>query len=241
MTRWKKAAIYAKQVIDFKLNVDNVKNGFNSVNRVDWTDPNFPGIVYGSRYDNNNDAMERALYPGGFQGNGALGATQDLVDAFPMKNGYPKDHPEGAKLYDPKNPYANRDPRFYSVIFYNNSKANRDNNETKPMYTLSLIHIFRYSDGKVGSDSASERWLYIGEYSANGNYIYEDKVPNIYAQWEEARKRDLGIEMAFLDNMITVGVDFFDEKRTHMLLNPQSNTMLIGNNGFCLLYTSRCV
>lgn len=56
---------------------------------------------------------------------------------------------------------------------------------------------FRYSDGKVGSDSASERWLYIGEYSANGNYIYEDKVPNIYAQWEEARKRDLGIEMAF--------------------------------------------
>ena len=91
---------------------------------------------------------------------------------------------------------------------------------------------FRYSDGKVGSDSASERWLYIGEYSANGNYIYEDKVPNIYAQWEEARKRDLGIEMAFLDNMITVGVDFFDEKRTHMLLNPQSNTMLIGNNGF---------
>lgn len=91
---------------------------------------------------------------------------------------------------------------------------------------------FRYSDGKVGSDSADERWLYISDYSASGNYIYEGKAPNLYAQWEEARKRDLGIEMAFLDNMITAGVDFFDEKRTHMLLNPQSNTMLIGNNGF---------
>lgn len=91
---------------------------------------------------------------------------------------------------------------------------------------------FRYSDGKVGSDAADERWLYISDYSANGNYIYEDKVPNMYAQWEEARKRDLGIEMAFLDNLITVGVDFFDEKRDHMLLKPKSNTMLIGNNGF---------
>lgn len=91
---------------------------------------------------------------------------------------------------------------------------------------------FRYSDGKVGSDSADERWLYISDYSASGNYIYEGKVPNAYAQWEEARKRDLGIETAFLDNLITLAVDFFDEKRTHMLLNPQSNTMLIGNNGF---------
>ncbi|MBC5642784.1 RagB/SusD family nutrient uptake outer membrane protein [Parabacteroides sp. BX2] len=167
MTRWEKAAIYAKQVIDFKLNVDNVKNGFNPVNRVDWTDPNFPGIVYGSRYDNNNDAMERALYPGGFQGNGALGATQDLVDAFPMKNGYPKDHPEGAKLYDPKNPYANRDPRFYSVIFYNNSKANRDNNETKPMYTFECWE----NQDALGKDAAGNKATSRTNYHIK-KYIY---------------------------------------------------------------------
>ena len=97
--------------------------------------------------------MESALYPGGFQGNGALGATQDLVDAFPMKNGYPKDHPEGAKLYDPKNPYANRDPRFYSVIFYNNSKANRDNNETKPMYTFECWE----NQDALGKDAAGNK------------------------------------------------------------------------------------
>lgn len=91
---------------------------------------------------------------------------------------------------------------------------------------------FRYTDGKVGSDQADERWLYISDYSASGGYIYEDKAPNLSAQWEEARKRDLGIEMAFIDNLITVGIDFFDEKRTHMLLKPQSTTMFIGNNGF---------
>lgn len=33
--------------------------------------------------------MERAFYPGGFQGNGAMGATQELVDAFGMADGYP--------------------------------------------------------------------------------------------------------------------------------------------------------
>lgn len=90
----------------------------------------------------------------------------------------------------------------------------------------------RYTDGKVGSDSASERWLYMGEYSKSGSHIYEDKVPNPYAQWEEAHKRDLGIEMGFLDNLITLSVDFYDEKRDKMLLNTQSNTMFIGNNGF---------
>lgn len=136
LSRWEKAAKYAKEIIDFKLEVDNVKNGFNPNNKVDWTDPNFSGIIFSSRYDNNSEVMERALYPGGFQGNGVLGATQDLVDAFPMKNGYPKEHPEGAKLYNPNEPYANRDLRFYSIIFYNNSKADRNNNASTPMYTF---------------------------------------------------------------------------------------------------------
>jgi hypothetical protein len=135
MTRWDQAAKYAKEVIDFKLNVDNVTNGFNKTAGVNWFNPNFPGIVFASRYNNANDSMERMFYPGGFQGNGAMGATQDLVDAFPMSNGYPKDHPEGAALYDPQDPYKNRDPRFYSIIFYNQAQAKR-NNTGAAMYTF---------------------------------------------------------------------------------------------------------
>ncbi|MDR2473346.1 MAG: RagB/SusD family nutrient uptake outer membrane protein [Tannerella sp.] len=125
VSRWDSAAVNAKKVIDFKLTVDNVTNGFNPANAVNWFNPNFPGIVFGSRYVNANDAMERLFYPGGFQGNGVIGATQDLVDAFPMKNGYPKEHPLGAELYNPQDPYANRDPRFYSIIFHNNANAVR--------------------------------------------------------------------------------------------------------------------
>ena len=91
---------------------------------------------------------------------------------------------------------------------------------------------FRYSDGKVGSDSAPDRWLYMGEYTNSGSVIYEGKTPNFTAQWEEARKKDFGIEMGFFNNMITLGFDFFDEQRSKMLLTPRSTTPLIGNNGF---------
>lgn len=133
VSRWDSAASNAKKVMDFKLTKDNVTNGFSPVNGVSWVNPNFPGIVWASRYNNANDAMERMFYPGGFQGNGNLGATQELVDAFPMKNGYPITDPLSG--YDPANPYKDRDPRFYSTIFYNSALAKK-NNTGAVMYTF---------------------------------------------------------------------------------------------------------
>jgi hypothetical protein len=136
IARWDSAASNAKKVIDFKLNVDGVvTNGFKPVNQVSWVNPNFPGIVLAGRYLSANDAMERMFYPGGFQGNGVIGATQELVDAFPMKNGYPIDDPANRGGYDPADPYKDRDPRFYSNIFYNNVQAKK-NNTGVVMYTF---------------------------------------------------------------------------------------------------------
>lgn len=133
VTRWDLAAQNAREVIDFKMKTDAVTNGFNVKKGVNWFDPNFPGIIWASRYNNANDAMERMYYPGGFQGTGSVGATQELVDAFPMKNGYPITDPRSK--YDPANPYADRDPRFYAAIFHNNAKALRINSD-KVMYTF---------------------------------------------------------------------------------------------------------
>jgi hypothetical protein len=73
------------------------------------------------------------FYPGGFQGNGVIGASQELVDAFPMANGRPITDPLSG--YDPANPYAGRDPRFYSVIFHNSAQAKK-NNTGSVMYTF---------------------------------------------------------------------------------------------------------
>ncbi len=87
----------------------------------------------------------------------------------------------------------------------------------------------RYSDGLVGSDYAANRWLYISEYYTSGSTILEDKAANKNAQWEQARKRDLGIEISAFKNF-SLSVDLFDEQRTKMLLSPQTVTFLVGNS-----------
>ncbi len=173
MSRWDLAARYAKEVMDFKLNVDNVTNGFNKTAGVNWFNPNFPGIIFASRYNNANDAMERMFYPGGFQGNGTMGASHDLVDAFPMNNGYPKDHPEGAPLYNPQDPYKNRDPRFYSMIFYNQSQARR--NETGAvMYTFENWEGGKDASGPITNSSTG---YYIKKFVFMG-LNWSDSSPN---------------------------------------------------------------
>jgi TonB-linked SusC/RagA family outer membrane protein len=88
----------------------------------------------------------------------------------------------------------------------------------------------RYSQGLVGSDYAESRWLYISEFYTVGNLIREDIGANLHAQWEEARKRDIGLEVAILDNMFRFTVDVYDEYRSHMLLEPQNVTFLVGTS-----------
>lgn len=92
----------------------------------------------------------------------------------------------------------------------------------------------RYSDGLVGSDYASSRWLYISEYNtttvSSVPYLLEDKGANVTAKWEEARKRDIGLEVGVFQNTVTFSVDLFDEQRSKMLLTPQSVTFLVGNS-----------
>jgi starch-binding outer membrane protein, SusD/RagB family len=144
LARWDSAAFNAKKVIDFKLTGPdastyagnpNASKAFNPVNSVIWTDPNNPEIVFSTRYNNSNNVIEKALYPGSFQGNGEIGPTQELVNSFGMANGYPIDDPTNRGGYDPTQPYLNRDPRFYSTIFYNTAVYKKNNTGTT-MYTF---------------------------------------------------------------------------------------------------------
>lgn len=142
ISRWDSAAVYAKKVMDFKQTVDGTGNAanpqkaaaFTPAAQINWVNPQFPGGIWISQYSTGNDAMEKMFYPGGFLCNGTMGASQDLVDAFPMKNGYPIT--DTRSLYNPALPYANRDPRFYSAIFYNNSTANFSTTTGRVMYTF---------------------------------------------------------------------------------------------------------
>jgi hypothetical protein len=173
VSRWDSAAANAIKVINFKMTVDNISSSssFRPQNRVEWTNPNSPEIIATTRYNDKNDAIERALYPGGFQGDGVIGPTQELVDAFPMANGKPITDPTSG--YDPANPYTNRDPRFYSVIFYNNRPVYKSNT-VSPSNIMYTIETWDNSPEGPGKDAAG---IIVSNSKTNyyvKKYIYMD-------------------------------------------------------------------
>ena len=56
-------------------------------------------------------------YPPTLYGNGRINPTQNLVDAFPMANGYPITDPTSG--YSANDPYTGRDPRLAEYVLYN--------------------------------------------------------------------------------------------------------------------------
>lgn len=78
----------------------------------------------------------------------------------------------------------------------------------------------RYSNGWVGSDAAKNSWLYYSSWIQTKGYYQEEAAANVTARWETAHKQDLGFEMGFLKDKLTVNVDLFDEKRNDMLMPP---------------------
>ena len=65
-------------------------------------------------------SQEKDNYPPTFYGNGRINPTQNLVDAFPMANGYPISDPNSG--YSASNPYAGRDPRLAEYVIYNGAE-----------------------------------------------------------------------------------------------------------------------
>lgn len=169
-SRWIKAAEAAKDAIDLKLEVDG-GHGFDMIQGVDWNNPNFPGIISPSPFVESNLSAEKAFYPASIKGahNGAIGATQELVDAFPMANGYPINHPLSG--YNAQKPYENRDARFYSTIFYNQAEA-KDNSNT-------LIHKFESwtSEENTGVDYSGNPKTSLTNYHIK-KFLYKGYNPN---------------------------------------------------------------
>lgn len=82
-------------------------------------DINNPDILWRNDYANSS-TLELDNYPPSLSGRGRINPTQNFVDAFPMKNGYPITDP--LSLYDFANPYANRDPRLNVQVLFNGGK-----------------------------------------------------------------------------------------------------------------------
>ena len=133
MERYDSAAFYASRVIRHKIEKEGaLPGGFSVTKKFGWYECNSPEIIWASRHSTAADT-EKCCYPKNFGGTANIVPTQELVDAFPMSNGYPISDPLSG--YDPANPYLNRDARFYENIFYNGSQLRRFSN-SQLMYTF---------------------------------------------------------------------------------------------------------
>lgn len=99
----------------------------------------------------------------------------------------------------------------------------------------------RYSIGKVGDDNVTggDRWLYSSQLAFGGaarlsnatngtspyTFYRESVVGNPNIHWENAVKTNLGVEMGFLEDMITLEFDYFTEDRTDILMQGLTRTM----------------
>ncbi len=128
-TGWEDAANAAAVVVDYwggpsglaanghlyyTKNVDNLSGGKNP-----------PEIIWRENISTNNTTQESQNFPPTLFGSGNMNPTQNLVNAFPMENGYPIS--DANAVYNPSNPYAERDPRLSAYIIYDSSIVGTSN------------------------------------------------------------------------------------------------------------------
>jgi starch-binding outer membrane protein, SusD/RagB family len=128
------------------------KNIFNTI------EANSRELILTIRNPQSND-FERNNFPIGFEG-GSSGTTptQNLVDAFQTKNGddvtlspngWVSDDPD----FNPQSPYANRDPRFYNTVLYDNAQ-----------WKGRSVEVFRNGLDAPPIDGATKTGYYLKKY-----------------------------------------------------------------------------
>lgn len=123
---WEQAADYAAEIVEKAnggggcgLDADGLE--WYTLADKDYGTGGSPAeVIWRSSTDENN-TLEAANFPPSLYGNGRVNPTQNLVDAFPMANGYPISETSMSE-YDAENPYDKRDPRLAKYIVYNGSK-----------------------------------------------------------------------------------------------------------------------
>ncbi|MCR5696744.1 MAG: RagB/SusD family nutrient uptake outer membrane protein [Marinilabiliaceae bacterium] len=101
------------------------------------SDQNPAEVLWRSGNNENSHSIEDDNFPPSLFGNGRTNPTQNLVDAFPMANGYPIT--DAASGYDASKPYEGRDPRFYDAIIYNGATQGVDNTAIDVTTTSSTL------------------------------------------------------------------------------------------------------
>lgn len=110
ITKWELAAEYAHDMIE-------INGGLKPLQAIDNNREDNPDHLWRLRNGRSNNTLERSQYPPTLYGQGDINPSQNLVDAFPDSQGYPIS--DASSSFDALTPYASRDRRFYTSIFYN--------------------------------------------------------------------------------------------------------------------------
>lgn len=111
----KKAAEYSVEVLSKKSFILS-NDGLEFYN--DDNDENNGDILWRQSKGNPYAEPEMNLFPPSLNGNGRINPSQNFVDAFPMKDGYPVGESD-LYNYNPQDPYKDRDPRLSKFVIYN--------------------------------------------------------------------------------------------------------------------------
>lgn len=115
--RWKAAADAAKAVIDLAGAGYALSNDYTTLGKTFQSNE----LIFVRRNTANND-FEKTNFPVGLPvGRGSVNPSQNLIDAYEMKDGSAFDWTKPAHFQDP---YYNRDPRLDFTVFRNQSAFN---------------------------------------------------------------------------------------------------------------------
>lgn len=135
---------------------------------------NHAEILWRGGITTSTSALEADNFPPTIYGKGRINPTQNLVDAFPMQNGYPIT--DSRSNYDAANPYAGRDPRLEAYIVVNKSTMGVSN---------STINTAADSETNDGLNKESGYSTRTGYYMRK--HLRNDVNPNPAGKVEKAR------------------------------------------------------
>ena len=162
--KWKRALDATKLMVD-RADVDGAYRLDDTYDGV-WKDTDSPELIWAKYFGNAAGNKAQLLYSVVyFNGWTAFNPTQAMVIDYEMANG--KKFFEEGSGFDPKHPYANRDPRFYKSVaspFCN--YPNTDNTG----YHDNVLDLSLYYDGVTEDDFAAGKTE--PSYSAKSKHLW---------------------------------------------------------------------
>ncbi len=246
--RWYNAAVYSKAVID-----ECAADGRKLATKYEqlWASDNFTNprikneLIFCYRYYKNtggDNLVETNNYPVGIEdGKGGNCPTQNLVDAYDMKNGKAWDEPGSG--YDASKPYDNRDPRMEATVAVNG--------DVWPTYQKEPLQTYHGGRNGQPMTDATTTGYYLKklcngaiDLSANSKYkesyhvylnfrlggVYLDYAEAAYRYFGDSNKKNAELDMTALEavnvvrkrakvgNMTATGDEFWERYKKERMV-----------------------